>query len=255
MEACDVDELHDAPPTDASGVFERATFGATRTRRAFRAWLSSLAHDSEAAVAAALAYESMDDGARDAFLDALAEDCAVLEVPAVALYAPLLSVELDAVRRQRIAARLGDHAAALRTESDVTVLRAALPGGRVAYALVSPLYLDFVSLVLCEVEPGRGFVRAVRDPIRKRHQCMPSVLSAWVEPATSAKRGEATGCPAQWEEIPLRLGVEDLAHAIVAHVRERGRPPPALASLAHLFGCDLPAESEPHPWEFPGESG
>src|SRR5580700_4010514 len=73
-------------------------------RAAWRTWLSALAADAEAAVAAALAYESLPHEARDAWLDALEADAPALDVPAVALYAPLLAVEAAGPRRERIEA-------------------------------------------------------------------------------------------------------------------------------------------------------
>src|SRR5579872_3215573 len=63
-----------------------------RVHSAWRTWLSALAADAEAAMAAALAYESLPTEARDAWLDALEGDAPTLDVPAVALYAPLLAV-------------------------------------------------------------------------------------------------------------------------------------------------------------------
>src|SRR6202158_4799312 len=67
-------------------------------RSAWRSWLSALATDAEAAMAAALAYESLPAEGRDAWLDALDGDAADLHVPIVALYAPLLAVEMDCAR-------------------------------------------------------------------------------------------------------------------------------------------------------------
>src|SRR5215217_4808568 len=70
-----------------------------RILAAWREWLSALATDAEAAIAAAHVYGELGPEARDAWLDVLAEDGPKLLVPAVAIYAPLLSVEWDAVRR------------------------------------------------------------------------------------------------------------------------------------------------------------
>src|SRR4051812_27323699 len=69
---------------------------------AWRAWLSALASNAEAALAAAMTYGSLDEPARDAWLDALDADRRAVDVPTVALYAPLLAVETDAARRTRI---------------------------------------------------------------------------------------------------------------------------------------------------------
>src|SRR6478672_10758463 len=63
-----------------------------RARAAWQSWLSALATDAEAALAAALAYDSLDEEGREAWLDVLEQDAPALGVPALALYAPLLSV-------------------------------------------------------------------------------------------------------------------------------------------------------------------
>src|SRR5258708_28641233 len=73
-----------------------------RVRAAWRTWLSALATDAEAAMAAALAYESLPDDGRDAWLDALEADAPTLHVPRIARYAPLLAGGGGAGRRARI---------------------------------------------------------------------------------------------------------------------------------------------------------
>ena len=73
-----------------------------RAHAAWCKWLSALASDSEAAMAAALAYESLPDGARDAWLSALEADAPDIGVPLVALYAPLLAVESDPAPHTRV---------------------------------------------------------------------------------------------------------------------------------------------------------
>src|ERR1019366_8955045 len=77
---------------------------------AWRCWLEALATDADAALAAALAYESLDDAGRHGWLDALQEDAPRLSVPPMALYAPLLAVERDEARRTRIVSALGAEA-------------------------------------------------------------------------------------------------------------------------------------------------
>jgi hypothetical protein len=76
-----------------------------RVLGAWRSWLSALASDAEAALAAAMAYSSLGDDARNAWLDALEADAAAVDVPKIALYAPLLAVEADAARRARMTER------------------------------------------------------------------------------------------------------------------------------------------------------
>ena len=94
---------------------------------AWREWLAALATDADSALAAAHVYEQLEPDGRDAWLDALVEDGPQMAVPAVALYAPLLSVETDPVRRDRIA------------------------------VLITPMYLDFVKVLACRYAPDRGF--------------------------------------------------------------------------------------------------
>src|SRR5580692_12560826 len=88
---------------DRSELAAMAPAVSGHAQSAWRTWLSALATDADAAMAAALAYESLPPESRDAWLDALAHDRSMLDVPAVALYAPLLAVESDGGRRERIA--------------------------------------------------------------------------------------------------------------------------------------------------------
>jgi hypothetical protein len=204
-----------------------------RARSAWCSWLSALATDAEAAIAAALAYESLPSEGRDAWLDALDVDAATLAVPAVALYAPLLAVELDVPRRGRmeaaIAARPGVRAAgaALRPRA----LRGVAHNGVHACVIVAPLYLDFVQVLACRYTPGYGFVDVKHEPLRN---------AADVGPIRDLD-GVAI------EPTPLRIVVEELAHAILADKRARRAAPSALTAFAHLFAPQLDdaADAEP----------
>jgi hypothetical protein len=73
-----------------------------RVLSAWRHWLGALATDADAAHAAAMAYKDLDAAGRDVWLDALARDTGDIDVPKIAVYAPLLAVEGDPERRQRI---------------------------------------------------------------------------------------------------------------------------------------------------------
>ncbi|MCL2447965.1 MAG: hypothetical protein FWD17_03360, partial [Polyangiaceae bacterium] len=125
---------------------------------AWRSWLSALATDAEAAMAAAMAYESLPPDGRDAWLDALAFDCEVVDVPALALYAPLLAVESDGARRQRIetaiekGVELTPHAALA-----AYALHGVGTDGVHACVVVAPLYLEFVQVLTCRYSPASGF--------------------------------------------------------------------------------------------------
>jgi len=193
-------------------------------RSAWRSWLSALATDAEAAMAAALAYESLPPDARDAWLDALDADAPTLEVPQVALYAPLLAVESEPARRDRIELRIVSDPYARRSGyGGAQALRGVAPDGTHACVIVAALYLDFVQVIACRYTPSGGFVTVRHDPMRHAGDLRPvcEVDGVAVEPT------------------PLRIVIEELAHAILADRRRQATTPPALASFAHLFGPHL----------------
>jgi hypothetical protein len=199
-----------------------------RVRAAWRSWLSALATDAEAAMAAALAYESLPDNGREAWLDALDDDAGDLDVPWVALYAPLLAVESEPSRRERIELRIsGDVRQERATAPETRALRGVAEDGTHACVIVAPLYLDFVQVLQCRYTPTGGFVAVRHEPLRHTGEVgmMHDVDGVAVEPT------------------PLRIVVEELAHAILADKRGQRATPAALASFAHLFGPALEDES------------
>src|SRR5277367_5193373 len=138
-----------------------------RMRAAWRTWLSALATDAEAAMAAALAYESLPPEGRDAWLDALESDAPSLGVPAVALYAPLLAVESDDERRARIELSLAASGDPGRpSQPEPRALLGVSSDGTHACVIAMPLYLDFVEILSCRYTPSGGFVTATHDPLR-----------------------------------------------------------------------------------------
>jgi hypothetical protein len=192
-----------------------------RVRAAWRSWLSALATDADAAMAAALAYESLPDEGRDAWLDALDVDAPALGVPCIALYAPLLAVESHGARRDRIERAIeGDEPRA--PGADLLALRGVAPDGKHACLIVAPLYLDFVQVLVCRYTPAGGFVAVKHEPLRHAHDFPPQHLR------------EIEGIAV--EPTPVRVVVEELAHAILADRRAHRETPAALASFAHLFG-------------------
>ncbi len=206
-----------------------------RAHAAWRTWLAALAKDAEAATAAALAYESLPAAGREAWLDALDIDAPNVNVPAVALYAPLLGVEQDVGRRERIALHVTG-GATLRTPPQAMVgscsVRAASSGsgsglrvGAVEHVcfIVSPLYLDFVELLVCRYDPDQGIREA-------RHEW----LVHKSEVATSADELGVT-----LVDAPLPHVVEALAHAVVADQRAGREAPSALLACIDLFAPDL----------------
>jgi hypothetical protein len=206
----------DAPPPSARDD--------ARVRSAWRSWLSALATDAEAAMAAALAYESLPPDGRDAWLDVLEGDAATLAVPSVALYAPLLAVESDPARRARMEAAIAsDPERGSAPCAQARALRGVARDGTHACVIVAPLYLDFVQVLACRYTPAGGFVAVKHDPLRNSGDLEPMV--------------EVDGVAV--EPTPLRVVVEELAHAILADKRGHRSTPSALASFAHLFAPHL----------------
>lgn len=199
-----------------------------RLVEAWREWLRALATDAEAALAAAIAYRELDGQAREEWLDALEQDAAELAVPKFAVYAPLLAVESDAGRRDRIHKAVGSLDSAV-----ARVVPHALSGGnksgfRIA-VLVSPLYLDFVQVLACAYQPELGFDWVRHDPIVDRRRV-----------PQHGERIEGVLV----EKTPLRPLIDELAHAVLAHKRSGRELPEALRVFADLFGA-APAASAP----------
>jgi hypothetical protein len=190
-----------------------------RVRAAWHAWLGALASDPEAALAAALAYEALDDTGRNLWLDALDQDAPQIAVPKLAMYAPLLSVETEPVRRERIRSAVGD-SGLLRRRPAGRALRGVADDGDRIVAVVLPLYLDFVHVLACRVRPQDGFVWVRRDPIVHDRDA-------------PRMRSELEGIVL--ERTPLKPVVEELAHAVLAHRRSGRELPEALRVFVDLF--------------------
>ena len=189
-----------------------------RAHAAWRTWLTKLATSAEAATAAALAYESLSEEGRVAWLDALDADAPSVEVPKVALFAPLLAVEQDDDRRERIARNVTG--AAKRSEPPRALVGRKKSGERVCL-VVSPLYLDFVELLVCRYTPTHGVHEA-------RHEWL-------VHKDEVAVTARELGVPVSDE--PLPDVVEELAHAVVADRRAGRAAPDALVRYIDLFGA------------------
>jgi len=190
---------------------------------AWREWLAALATDADSALAAAHVYEQLEPDGRDAWLDALVEDGPQMAVPAVALYAPLLSVETDPVRRDRIELALVAEAASVGGRHRVRALRALLAGGDRIAVLITPMYLDFVKVLACRYAPDRGF--------------------SWVRDAPMSHRRDApidgsTLEGVRLESTPLPVVVEELARSILAAGRAGAALPASLSGYANLFDVD-----------------
>lgn len=192
-----------------------------RTVRAWRAWLGALASDADAAQAAALAYEQLDASGRDAWIDSLAQDALEVDVPRIAVYAPLLAVEIDGTRRQRIQSALGPDETGAAPSQTTRGLVGFGPGDMKVAVLITPLYMDFVQVMACGYRVGEAFDWVRHDPI--------------VSTASTVRDGDRVDGIVV-EASPLKGVIDELALTIVAHARSRKQLPPTLRAFAHVFG-------------------
>jgi len=202
----------------------------TRMLDAWCEWLGALATDAEAALAAAIAYQELDGRGRDHWLSALEQDAARLNVPRIAVYAPLLAVESDPERRTRITDAIGPVDAAATPRNAAQGLCGRLPDGSYVAVLITPLYLDFVQVLACSYRMERGFGWVRHDPIVDRRQ--------------APRHGERID-GALLERTPLKSLIDDLAHAVLAHKRSGRELPEALRVFADLFGPNVGGSSPP----------
>jgi len=196
-----------------------------RADRVWCTWLEALAKDAEAALGAACAYEALDDRERNAVLDVLEIDAKRISVPRVAVFAPLLSVEADVDRRERIRSAMGSDVG-----PNVFVRARSLMGstrdGDLVVLAETHMYLGFVRVTVCRLTPDR---------------CVHWVRS---DPLSDARDAAVPGCVVDGtvlELVPLRTAVDAIARALVAQRRLNGELPPHLRPLVELFdaaGCD-----------------
>jgi len=209
-----------------------------RILAAWREWLAALASDPEAAIAAAHVYGALSSEGRDAWLTALEEDAPKLGVPKVALYAPLLSVESDAARIDRIRSVMSTALAEGGNPSEMmavssrhtTALRGVVRDSRRARiaALVAPLYADFVQILWCRYSPNTGFEWVRLDAIHR---------------ASDAPRAGQLAEGVVLESTPLKLVVEELALAILAQRRHGFEIPASMVNFANLFDAKIDADT------------
>lgn len=195
-----------------------------RFARAWRVWLAALAHDSEAAYAAALTYRSLDVAGREAWIEALEVDGPNVGAPAIALYAPLLGVEEDPARRARLSSALTRQTGAPvpTTQTATAGLRGQSHDRRVI-VVVQPLYLDFVEVLFCSIDNETGCFREVDcDPLRRDQD---------------APRAGQILYGVELEDVPIEMLVEELSHAVLAH-RRHGLP--LHAALRHFVDIFSP---------------
>jgi hypothetical protein len=174
-----------------------------------------------------MAYKQLDASARDTWLSALEQDAGRINVPRIAVYAPLLAVESDPKRRARITDAIG----AIEAEASCCVpvhgLTGKMSDGTRVAAIITPLYLDFVQVLACGFSSREGFAWVKHDPIVDRRRT----------PAPGADF-----CGVTLESTPLKPLIDDLAHAVLAHQRSGRKLPEALRVFADLF---TPAMSTP----------
>ncbi len=190
-----------------------------RILAAWREWLTALASDPEAALAAAQVYGALSSEGRDAWLEALEEDAPKLGVPRVAIYAPLLSVETDDKRLSVMRAAMSAEAVPI-TSRDTVALRGIAPDRSRVVQLVAPLYAEFVQVLTCRFTTQTGFSLVHLDPIRRI--------------GDSPKHGDVVA-GASLELTPLHTVVEELALAILAQKRRGDALPSTMMRFADLF--------------------
>lgn len=198
-----------------------------RIRGAWRTWLLALGTDPEAAIAASHVYAELTNEGKDAFLDAIEEDSPE-EISALALYAPVLAVETDPARLNRIGARL--HASGVSAApSTPKAFRGVDASGHRVVAVVVPLYGDFVHVLSCRFLPNVGFDWAETSPLVRTHEA----------PVRSHRVGNL-----ELEWTPLKLVIEELALTVLAHKRSQREVPAAMVRFADLFGADLDHDAQ-----------
>jgi len=191
-----------------------------RMQQAWCQWLTALASDAEAALAAAMAYRALGPSERDTWLAALAQDADQLSVPKIALYAPLLAVESDSGRRERMLAATGGSLVDATPRIAAYALRGWGKGGVRVAILVTPLYLNFVQVLACGYHSSRGFDWVRHDPIVDKDQA-------------PVAGNEIEGL--HTESAPLGSVIDELALAVLAHQRAGRSLPEALRVLSDIF--------------------
>lgn len=204
----------------------------SRVLDAWCEWLGALATDAEAALAAAIAYRELDAKGRTSWLNALEQDSLRLNVPRIAVYAPLLAVESDPERRERITFAIGPAQIEATPRAAIQALSAMRADGTRIATVIVPLYLDFVQVLACAYRPEGGFSWVRHDPI------------------VDAKRAPVPGellDGAKLERTPLKALIDELSHAVLSQRRSGRELPEALRVFADLFGPNVGGSTPPPP--------
>jgi hypothetical protein len=204
----------------------------SRVLDAWCEWLGALATDAEAALAAAIAYRELDAQGRTSWLNALEQDSVRLKVPRIAVYAPLLAVESDPERRDRITFAMGPAQIEATPRAAVQALSARHADGVRIATVIVPLYLDFVQVLACAYRPERGFSWVRHDPI--------------VDTKHAPRPGDLLD-GAILERTPLKALIDELSHAVLSQRRGGREIPEALRVFADLFGPNIGGSTPPPP--------
>lgn len=219
-----------AAPADRTPLPEGPRPAESRVLDAWCEWLGALATDAEAALAAAIAYRELDAQGRTSWLNALEQDAVRLTVPRVAVYAPLLAVESDPERRERITFAMGPAELEATPRAAIQALSAVRRDGQRIATIVVPLYLDFVQVLACSYRPERGFSWVRHDPIVALGQA-------------PFPGQELDG--ALLERTPLKALIDELSHAVLSQRRSGRELPEALRVFADLFGPNIGGSTPP----------
>jgi len=204
---------------DADALFEEGA-PRERVRAAWRAWLTALATDPEAALAAAIAYRELSNEARDEWLAAVEQDADQVDAPRFALFAPLLAVETDPDRSARILVSAGAENEVARPTRRKSALRGRKPNGDLVATIITPLYLDFVQVLACCYSSSEGIRWVKHDPITSEPE--------------APHAGELVA-GVRLETTPMRALIDELSMAIWVHERAGREIPEALRLHADLF--------------------
>jgi hypothetical protein len=189
-----------------------------RAAGAWGEWLQALTCEPDAALAAADVYGRLNDAERELWLQALERDVALVGVPPVAVFAPLLAVEANAARRETIA-RVLSQGRQEELRSPTRAL-AGINGKERIAVLVSPLYLDFAQLLACRYQLGERFLWVKQDPIVRTAQA--PVAGAVVDGV-------------RLEEVTVAAVVDELAATVVALQRKGKELPEELRWRSDWF--------------------
>ncbi|MEO8877160.1 MAG: hypothetical protein ABI461_16320, partial [Polyangiaceae bacterium] len=147
------------------------------------------------------------------------EDADSIDAPKVALYAPLLAVERDSERRNRLSASIAVSQMGAENHRKPSRAFSGDMNGEQLTVLLLPLYLGFVEILACRWSDDKGCMSAEHEPLRTARDFQTTHVYDGVQLA----------------ELPFDDAIEQLAHAVVTSQRRGERAPDALVPFADLF--------------------